>query len=375
MNILACPDSFKGSLSASEAAKIIKKAFCDTIPGVSVTLCPLADGGEGTVDAFLNALGGERVDVAVHDPLMRKINACYALCGKTAVIETAAASGITLLSESELSPLVTTTYGTGELLLHALGQNIDHLIIGLGGSATNDGGTGLLRALGVKFLDVNGCELPYGGGALKNLAQIDISGLDGRLAKVKITAACDVKSPLCGENGASRVFARQKGASDAEIDILEECLANLARITKTALGKDFALKSGAGAAGGLGFALSAFAGAELTPCFDLLCAALDLDGKIQNCDIVITGEGKTDASSLLGKLPIGISNKAKQHGKKCFLTSGDITCPDDVLYKAFDYAVKSRIPGESVEESMKNAPERLYCAACDAARAAKDMIL
>ena len=372
MKILICPDSFKGSLSSSEAAEIIKSAFCDTLGDVKASLCPLADGGEGTVDAFCCAMGGEKKNVRVHDPLLRPIDAEYALCSKTAVIETAAASGITLLTDAELSPLNTTTFGTGEQILSALDCGIDTLIIGLGGSATNDGGTGLLSALGAKFYDDKGYELPSGGGFLGELSRIDLSGLDKRLEKIKIIAACDVESPLCGENGASRVFARQKGADDETVEYLEGCLLNFAAVSKKTLGADYSAEKGTGAAGGLGFCLRAFLNAELVPCFSLLCDELSLDERVKDCDAVITGEGKTDGSSLLGKLPVRISETAKRHGKKCILISGDIDCPDEKLGSMFDYAFKARLEGDTVEAAMKNAASRLYAAACKAANEFKE---
>ena len=372
MKILVCPDSFKGSLSSSEAAAIIKKAFCDTLGDVEAALCPLADGGEGTVDAFCCALGGKKVSTCVHDPLMRPIDAEFALCSKTAVIETAAASGITLLKQNELSPLNTTTYGTGELILEALDCDINTLIIGLGGSATNDGGMGLLSALGIRFFNKYDREQLQGGGSLKGITRIDLSGLDKRLKNIKIIAACDVESPLCGENGASKVFARQKGADDMDIEFLEGCLLNYAEVSKNTLGADYSVEPGAGAAGGVGFALRAYLNAELVPCFSLLCDALSLDEKVRESDVVITGEGKTDASSLLGKLPLRISETAKRHGKKCILISGDIDCPEEKLGEMFDYAFKARLEGDTVEAAMKNAASRLYAAACRAARLFKE---
>lgn len=363
MKILIAPDSFKGSLTSPQVAEIIRNAVKTVKTAAEYDLCPLADGGEGTTEAITTALNGEFISCNVHDPLMRPVSAKYGICGDTAVIETAAASGITLLKESELNPLVTTTYGTGELIKHALDEGVRRIVIGIGGSATNDGGMGCFRALGVSFRDKSGNELPEGGKALSDLYEIDVSGIDNRLFRTKILAACDVTSPLFGENGASKTFAGQKGASNEEIEILEKAMINYASVAKTTFGKDLSLNSGSGAAGGLAFALSLFADADLIPGFSILSDVLNLDNKIKDSDIVITGEGKTDRSSLLGKLPVSISEIASLYGKSCFLLSGDITCGNDELSKHFTKFRKARLETDSVEEAIANAETRLFEAA------------
>lgn len=363
MKILVAPDSFKGSLTSPQAAEIIKDAVSTVKTAAQFTLCPLADGGEGTAEAFTKALNGNFIKCEVHDPLMRKITASYGMCGDTAVIETAAASGITLLKEDELNPLVTSTYGTGELIKHAARNGAKRIIIGIGGSATNDGGMGCFRALGISFKDKNSNELPEGGKALLDLSEIDISGLDKSLSDIEILAACDVTSPLCGENGASKVFAKQKGASDNDIEILENALKKYSEIAEKTFKKDFSVIPGAGAAGGLAFALSLFLDAKLISGFKILSDVLALEEKIKEADIVITGEGKTDNSSLLGKLPVSIAEIAKKHNKECFLLSGDITCEKDELLKHFTQYKKARLETDTLEDAIKNAGERLYDAA------------
>ncbi len=371
MNILIVPDSFKGSLTSPEVSRIISNAVKSVYPESEVTLCPLADGGEGTTDAFLSALGGEKVSIKTHNPLMRSISAYYGICGDTAVIETAASSGLTLLKEKERNPLKTTTYGTGEIIKKALDKGVKRIIIGIGGSATNDCGAGCLRALGVKFTDENGKDVPLGGENLIKITNIDISGIDKRIFNTEIIAACDVVSPLYGENGATKVFARQKGAKESDIDILENGVIHFSDICKNTLNKDFSQEKGAGAAGGLAFSLLAFLNAKLISGFDILYDVYELGEKIKNADLVITGEGKTDASSLLGKLPVRISEKAKEQNKSVMLLSGNIDCSLNELKKHFDYFNKSILPTDTTETCIKNAESRLFRCAVNSLEALK----
>lgn len=359
MNILIACDSFKGSLSSVEVCECISEAMNSET--INTIICPLADGGEGTVDAFRSALKCETVTTTVHDPLMRKIPAQYVISEKTAIIEMAAASGITLLKGNELNPEITSTYGTGELIRHAIEHGCTKIIIGIGGSATNDGGKGCLEALGAVFMDKNDQPLKPGGASLKDLETIDLSDFKKVSDYAELIIACDVTSTLFGENGATKVFARQKGAGNQQIEKLENALIHFSKKSKDVLGKDFSTFSGTGAAGGLGFALVAFCGGKLTSGFDAISNALNLEEKIKSCDIVITGEGKTDKSTLLGKLPISVAKLSKKHKKPCILLSGDIEETvdfSDYFYKTF----KCRLQSDSTENAIKHAKERLITA-------------
>ena len=359
MNVLIACDSFKGSLSSSEVCETISETLRSA--NINTITCPLADGGEGTVDAFRNALKCETITTIVHDPLMREISAEYVIAEKTAIIEMAAASGITLLEESELNPEITSTYGTGELIRDAIEKGCTKIIIGIGGSATNDGGKGCLEALGTVFTDKNAEALNPGGASLKYLEATDLSNFKKVSDFSELIIACDVTSPLFGENGATKVFARQKGADNNQIENLEKALINLAEKSKALLGKDYSTLPGTGAAGGLGFALVAFCGGKLTSGFDAISNALSLEEKIKQCDYVITGEGKTDNSTLLGKLPVSVAKLSKKHDKPCILLSGDIENAVDVsdyFYRTY----KCRLTYDSTEEAIKNAKERLITA-------------
>ncbi len=314
MKIAIAPDSFKGTMSAAEVADVIESGLKKGIKNVSVKKIPMADGGEGTVSAIVDATGGKIIKRTVLDPLGRKIKASFGVTGdgKTAVIEMAEASGLVLLKPKERNPMKTSTYGTGELIKSALKLGVSHILIGIGGSATNDGGTGMARVLGVKFLDKNGKPLPEGGGALSKLARIDMSGLDSRLKKVKIEVACDVDNPLTGHKGASRVYGPQKGATPAMVKDLDAALKNLAAIIKRDVGKDILKVPGAGAAGGLGAGLMAFAGGELRAGVDIVIDRIKLRQRIKGCDLVITGEGRMDSQTIFGKTPAGVAKTAKE---------------------------------------------------------------
>lgn len=371
MNILIACDSFKGSLSSTEVceciSEILKKANINTIK------CPLADGGEGTVDAFRNAIKCETVATTVHDPLMRKISAQYVTAGTTAIIEMAAASGITLLKDNELNPEITSTYGTGELICHAIEKGCSKIIIGIGGSATNDGGKGCLEALGAVFTDKNAESLKSGGASLKELEAIDLTSFKKVSDYAELIIACDVTSPLFGENGATKVFARQKGADSQQIEKLEKALIHFGEKSKELSGNDYSTLPGTGAAGGLGFALVAFCGGKLTSGFNAVSDALSLEYKIKACDIVITGEGKTDNSTLLGKLPISVAKLSEKHNKPCILLSGDIDESinlSDYFYKTY----KCRLSSDSPEDAIKNAKERLITASQKLLKDLKDYI-
>lgn len=301
-------------MSSIEVCNIIEQGIENIFTDTEVIKIPIADGGEGTVDAFLTAIGGEKIKTKVKGPLFEEVEAFYGILPdkETAVIEMAAASGITLV-EDKKNPLLTTTYGTGQLILDALNKGCSKIIIGIGGSATNDGGIGMAAALGVKFLDKENEEIDLNGRGLEKLERIDISGIDKRVKGCSIVAACDVDNPLYGLTGAAYVFAPQKGADERMVKILDENLKNLAGIVRRDLDMDVQNIPGSGAAGGLGAGLVAFAGAKLQPGIKIVLDVVKYDEIISNADLIITGEGKIDGQSLRGKVPVGIAEKALKY--------------------------------------------------------------
>lgn len=307
--IVIAPDSFKGTFSSVEICEILKKTLIAKYPGTECNCIPIADGGEGTTDAFLYACSGEKIPVRVHNPVGSLIDAYYGILpDNSAVIEMAQASGITLINP--LAPLEGSTFGTGEMILDALNRSVRKIYIGIGGSATTDGGTGCLCALGVKFLDENGNELYGNGENLAKIRKIDLSGLDKRISETEISVLCDVENPLFGPNGAAYVFARQKGADESQIAYLNNGLENLSIVTKNTIGIDNSQIKGTGAAGGLGFALLTFLGAEMKSGIDTVLDVCRFDDKIKGADLIITGEGKMDSQSLRGKVPFGVAKRA-----------------------------------------------------------------
>ncbi len=310
------PDSFKGSMTALQAATRIERGLNKAISNLSVRKIPMADGGEGTAFTIVEATGGSMVKRTVRDPLGRKIKASFGLSGdgKTAVIEMAEANGLVLLKQRERNPMKTSTYGTGELIRHALGMKAKKILIGIGGSATNDGGTGMARALGVRFLDKKGRSLKDSGGALKDLDRIDVSGLDQRLKGIKVEVACDVANPFTGSNGASYVYGPQKGATPEMIKQLDANLKLLAKVIKRDIGVDVLKVPGSGAAGGLGGGLMAFLGGELRPGVDIVVDTVKLERRLKGCNLVITGEGRMDGQTVNGKTPVGVAGTAKKLG-------------------------------------------------------------
>lgn len=310
MKIILAPDSFKGTLSSVSVCDIIGGVLKEKYPEAEIIKIPIADGGEGTSEAYLHIFGGEMITVKAESPLGNIIDASYALLSdKTAVIETAAASGISI--EKENNALKASTYGTGQLILDALNKGAERIILGLGGSATTDGGTGFLSALGVRFFKSDGSCVKRGGIGLAELDRIDLTGLDKRLQSVPLTVLCDVKNPLFGETGAAFVFAPQKGADEEQVQLLDNGLRVLAAVTAKTLGKDFASLPGAGAAGGMGFAVSAFLGATLQSGIDCILDAANFEYISENADLVITGEGKMDSQSLFGKAPFGVAKRSR----------------------------------------------------------------
>ena len=325
MKVAIAIDSFKGSLSSLQAGEAAAAGVRRVFPGAEVAVRPLADGGEGTVDALVAGLGGTPVEVTVTGPAGRPTVARYGLLPEgLAVMEMAQAAGITLISGAERNPLLTTTYGVGEMIRDAIGRGARTFVIGLGGSATNDGGAGMLQALGFRLLDAQGAEVPRGGAGLAKLARIvrgeTAAELDGAVFKI----ACDVTNPLCGPNGASAVFGPQKGATPGMVTQLDAALANFAAVAQSNNPNSRAIEQfpGAGAAGGLGFGFKAFLGAELVPGVDLILSATWLEDFVKDADVVITGEGRLDGQTAMGKAPIGVARLAKRHGKRVLAFSG-----------------------------------------------------
>lgn len=308
--VIIAPDSFKGTLSSKEVCGIISAELKKRYSDVEIKEIPVADGGEGTAEALLHALEGEKVFCRVKSPLGRDIESYYVLLSdKTAVIEMALASGITI--EKENDALLSSSFGTGQLIKKAIDDGAKKIIIGLGGSATTDGGTGCLSALGVKFSDVKGKELEPCGKNLSEIKNIDASGLDKRLGDIKITVLCDVKNPLYGKNGSAYIFAPQKGADEAQTELLDKGLEHLSELCKKLFQKDYSSFEGAGAAGGLGFALKAFCNGEFRSGIDYVLDLCDFEKEAKQADVIITGEGKLDSQSLMGKVPFGVASRCK----------------------------------------------------------------
>lgn len=335
MKIVIAPDSYKESLSALEVAEEIEAGFREVLPDAEYLKFPMADGGEGTVAAMVASTGGSLLEVEVTGPLGEPVKACYGLSGdgKTAIIEMAAASGLTLVAANLRNPLKTTTFGTGELIKAALDAGARHLVIGIGGSATNDGGAGMLQALGVNLLDQYDLEIGFGGGNLAHLERIDIRCIDPRLKACKIEVACDVNNPLTGPKGASRIFGPQKGATSEMMAQLDDNLIRYAYLISRDLGVQVDSVPGAGAAGGMGAALLAFFGAKLRPGIEIVVETVGLESIIKDADLVITGEGRIDSQSIHGKTPIGVAAVAKRYGKPVIGIAGSLSNDVGVVHE------------------------------------------
>ncbi|CBK70590.1 glycerate kinase [Bifidobacterium longum subsp. longum F8] len=355
---LCAPDSFKESLTAMEAARAMAQGIENADHDAEVRCLPMADGGEGTARALVDATGGSMRAVPVHDPLGRPVEGHFGLLadGTTAVVETAEASGLALLEAKERNPLIASSYGTGELMLAAVRSGAKRIIVGLGGSATNDAGAGLLQALGVRLLDKNGNDLAHGGAALANLTTIDISTMDPALKNVTITAACDVTNPLTGPTGASAVFGPQKGASKDDVATLDAALAHFAQVIDSQLGVAVNDVPGAGAAGGIGAALKGFLNAEFRPGIAIVIEQSGLDAAAQWADVVFTGEGSIDFQTKFGKTPAGVAETAKRHGKPVIAVAGHIGTGIDELHEVGIDAVFGIAPGAaSLSELLADA--------------------
>jgi len=337
MKIIVCPDSFKGSCTAADAAGAIARGVSQILPNAEIVCLPLADGGEGTVQA-LCAENGTLYEQPVHDPLMRPVKAHWGMTRDgVAVIEMAAASGHEHLGSEERDPLRTTTFGTGELLHHALDHDPSRIILGIGGSATNDGGTGMAQALGYRFFDKEGKRMPDGlsGGRLKDIARIDASHVDTRIHTTKIDAACDVSNPLCGPHGAAHTYAPQKGAEPDDVELLDHGLAHLADVIERDLGMDIRTVPGAGAAGGLGAGALAFLGADFRSGIDLVLETVQFDKYLAEADLVIVGEGKIDTQSWMGKVLSGVLKRTNQAGVKTIGLAGIVDSPGSMPCECF----------------------------------------
>ena len=343
MKVLIAPQTFKGGLSGVEAAIAIEQGVLDVYPGAETVRMPVADGGDGTLEALVRGTGGEYFANIVTGPLTEPVSAQWGVMGdtQTAVIEMARSSGLALVPPRRRDPRVTTTYGTGELIAEALGRGFRSIIVGLGGSATNDGGIGMAQALGVHFLDSSGRELPFGGAALSRLARIDVSGLRLGVMQARITAATDVTNPLCGHTGASAVYGPQKGASAQVVEELDRALDHLSRVIKRNLGLDVRDAPRAGAAGGMGAGLMAFLNAEIESGIGLVCRTLGMEEQLVGADLVITGEGRVDSSTIYDKAPVGVARLAKARGIPVIAMAGTLGAGYE---KVYEYGIDSVVP-------------------------------
>ena len=371
MKIVIAPDSFKESLTALEVAEAIEAGLKKVLPDAEYVKVPMADGGEGTVQSLVDATEGRLISAEVRAPLGNKVTAEFGLSGdgRTAIIEMAAASGLHLVPSEKRNPLHTTSYGTGELILAALDEGVAKIIVGIGGSATNDGGAGMLQALGALLLDANKQPIGAGGGSLKDLAKIELGGLDKRLAGVEIVVACDVDNPLCGEKGASAVFGPQKGATPEMVQALDSGLQHFAAIAARDLGLDIQSPAGAGAAGGMGGGVLLLPDARLQAGVKIVMEAVGLAEKVQDADLVITGEGRMDAQSVHGKTPIGVAHTAKAFGKPVIAIVGCLREDYEVVYAQGIDAVFPIIRQlGSLEEILQHGRDNLVSAAQNVAR-------
>ena len=360
MKIIIAPDSFKGSLSALEVGKAIEMGIKKVDERIETVIVPMADGGEGTVQSLIDVSHGQRIETKAQDPLHRKMQSFYGIMGDgiTAVIEMAAASGLTLLKNEERNPLRTSTFGTGELIKDAMDKGCTTIILGLGGSATNDGGTGMAQALGVRFLDVEGMELEMCGANLINIHSVDIAGIDSRVNELNFVVACDVDNPLCGPKGASNVYGRQKGASEVAVQTLDDGLAHFSEIIKNGFGFDFKDFPGAGAAGGLGYGALCFLGAKLERGIEIVISVTKLAEKMEGADLVFTGEGRMDSQTAFGKTPFGVAQVAKERNIPVIALAGGLGDGYQALFdKGFDAIFSITDKPMTLDEAIANSEE------------------
>ncbi|MGU3525008.1 glycerate kinase [Enterobacteriaceae bacterium C23F] len=362
MKIVIAPDSYKESLSALEVACAIEKGFRQIFPDAEYVKIPVADGGEGTVEAMVAATQGRVVTVEVTGPLGEPVQAFYGISGDehTAFIEMAAASGLESVPPARRNPLKTTSWGTGELIRHALDAGVKAIIIGIGGSATNDGGAGMAQALGAKLLTESGQQIPAGGEGLEQLVRIDITGLDPRLATCRIEVACDVTNPLTGKEGATAVFGPQKGASAEMIPRLDAALKHYATLIERDLKIDVLNLEGGGAAGGMGAALFAFCSASLRPGIEIVTEALQLAEQVASADLVITGEGRIDSQTIHGKVPVGVAKVAKRFHIPVIAIAGSLTEDVEVVHQhGLDAVFSVLYQVGTLEDALAGAEENV----------------
>jgi glycerate kinase len=361
MKIVVAPDSFKESMSAKEVCDNIEKGLLSVSKDWEIVKVPMADGGEGTLEALIDATNGKIFNEKTLNPLGEEITSRFGILGEKniAIIEMASTSGLELISPEKRNPYITTTYGTGQLMLKSLEQNVEEIILGIGGSATNDGGAGMLQALGAKLLDKNGNEIGFGGYELSKLDKIDFSNLDKRLKNIKILVACDVTNPLTGKNGSSYIFGKQKGATPEMIEVLDENLLHYSKIIKRDLDFDVNDIPGAGAAGGLGAGLLTL-GAILKKGIEIVIEANELDKKVQGADLVITGEGSIDGQTRFGKTPYGVVSVAKKYNIPTVTLAGNVGKDIDILYDYGFDAIFSIMQGvDTLENALKNGKENI----------------
>lgn len=363
MKICIAMDSFKESMTALEACTAVEKGIKEVDIKIETVKIPMADGGEGTAQSLIDATNGKQLEILVNNPLFEKVKAKFGILGggKSAVIEMAQASGLMLIEKSKRNPMITSTYGTGELIKEALNQKVENIILGIGGSGTNDGGVGMAVALGVKFLDYKGKEINPCGGELCKIKKIDVSNIDKRIKKTNFIIACDVTNPLTGKNGASNVFGRQKGGTEKNIVDLDNNLKYLAKKIKESLGINIENIEGSGAAGGLGGGCVAFLNGKLKNGVDIVIEFTKLRESIKWCDLVITGEGQIDGQTIYGKTPFGVGKIAQEENKKVIGIAGSL---GDGYEKVFTnnidvvFSITNKLT--SLDEALKNGETNLY---------------
>ena len=370
MKIVIAPDSFKGSLSAQEVCRIISEAAARVLPGVQVESLPVSDGGEGMVDSLLGVMDGEKYSVNVTGPCFGQVDANYGiLTDGTAVLEMASASGLPLVPLEKRNPLETTTYGTGELMMDAFTKGCRKFILGLGGSATTDGGIGAAAALGMKFLDACGREVPLSGKGLTDIVAVDLSHLDPDWREAELIFACDVDNPLCGPRGSAAIYGPQKGADALMVESLDTGLANLAQVIQNKTGRSWAELPGIGAAGGFALPFVAFLGAKLNPGLDIVLDELNFDDKIVGANLVITGEGKTDDQSAMGKVLSGVARRSRAQGIPVVALSGALEKGYEALHDlGLTAAFSTWQPGKDLDWQMANAEQNLNRTAAEVFR-------
>lgn len=366
MKVVAAIDSFKGSMTSMEAGNAVKKGILAAKPDAEVVVNPLADGGEGTVDALIEGLGAKKIPVTVTGPLGEKVSCYYGFLEETksAVMEMASAAGITLVTKKD--PLRASTYGVGEMIADALKRGCKNFMIGIGGSATNDGGIGMLKALGFEFFDEDGNDVGEGAVALVKIEVIRTENKNPLLSGAKFQIACDVKNPLCGKQGATYIFGPQKGVTEEQKEQVDEAMRHYADVTKESLDCDFADCEGAGAAGGLGYAFLSYLAGELIPGVELILQATGLEEKMKNADVVVTGEGRLDAQTVMGKAPVGVAALAKKYNAKVIAFAGSVAPEASVCNQAGIDAFFPIVRGvTTLEEAMKkeNAMENIAATA------------